>query len=166
MVEIVGRDQERGFLEAFLDRADGGPTALVLEGEAGIGKSTLWLAGVEAARKRGLRVLESRPAETERAVAYAGLGDLLEPALDDVLPELPAPRRRALEVALALEEETDVPVDPRTLAIAVRNALEVLAPVMVAVDDLQWLDSLARQFYGAPGAVRLGSKSEAWRCAA
>ena len=45
MVEIVGRDQELGFLSAFLDRADGGSTAFVLEGEAGIGKSTLWLAG-------------------------------------------------------------------------------------------------------------------------
>jgi DNA-binding CsgD family transcriptional regulator len=144
MVDIVGRDQELGFLHAFLDRADGGSTAFVLEGEAGIGKSTLWLAGVEAARDRGLRVLEARPAETERGFAHAGLGDLLEPVLDDVLPELPAPRRRALEVALALEEETDVPVDPRTLAIAVRNALELLAaagPVLVAVDDVQWLDA-------------------------
>ncbi len=86
-------------------------------------------------------MLESRPAEAERGFAHAGLGDLLEPVLDDVLPELAAPRRRALEVALALEEEPDVPVDPRTLAIAVRNALEVLAPVVVAVDDVQWLDA-------------------------
>jgi DNA-binding CsgD family transcriptional regulator len=140
MVEMIGRDQERAALDAFLDRADGGCTVLVLEGEAGIGKSTLWLAGVESARQRGLRVLESRPAEAERAIAHAGLGDLLEPALDDVLPRLAVPRRRALEVALALES-TDAPVDPRTLAIAVRNALEVLAPVVVAVDDVQWLDA-------------------------
>jgi tetratricopeptide (TPR) repeat protein len=138
MVEIVGRDQERGVLDAFLGREDGGPAALVLEGEAGIGKSTLWLAGVQAAREHGLRVLESRPAETERAVAHAGLGDLLEPVLDDVLHELAAPRRRALEVALGLEEGA---VDPRTLAIAVRDALEVLAPVLVAIDDVQWLDA-------------------------
>jgi predicted ATPase len=128
-----------------------GPTAFVLESEAGIGKSTLWLAGVEAARERGLRVLGSRPAETERSFAHAGLGDLFEPALDDVLSELPAPRRRALEVALAIEEETDVPVDPRTLAIAVRNALEVLAvagPVVVAVDDVQWLDASSAGLLG------------------
>jgi DNA-binding CsgD family transcriptional regulator len=138
VVEVIGRHQERGVLDAFFARDDGGPAALVLEGEAGIGKSTLWLVGVEVARERGLRVLESRPAETERAVAHAGLGDLLEPVLDDVLPELATPRRRALEVALGLEEGQ---VDPRTLAIAVRNALEVLAPVLVAIDDVQWLDA-------------------------
>ena len=63
-----------------------------MEGQAGIGKSTIWLAGVEAARERGLRVLSSRPAEVELGVAYAGLGDLLEEALVDVLPELPLPR--------------------------------------------------------------------------
>src|SRR5688572_32956171 len=115
-VEIVGRDEELEALDGFLGReAVSGPSTLVLEGEAGIGKSTLWLAGVEAARERGLRVLESRPAEAERGFALAALGDLLEPTLDDVLPELAAPRRRALEVALALEDETDVLVDPRTL---------------------------------------------------
>jgi DNA-binding CsgD family transcriptional regulator len=143
VVEIVGRDEERGLLEAFLDRTDGGFRALVLEGEAGIGKSTLWLAGVQAARERGLRVLESRPAETERDFAHAALGDLLEPTLDDVLPELPAPRRRALESALAVGEADDA-VDPRTLAVAVRSALEVLAaagPIVIAVDDVQWLDA-------------------------
>jgi DNA-binding CsgD family transcriptional regulator len=144
MVEIVGREDELGFLAAFLDRTDGGSTAFVLEGEAGIGKSTLWLAGVEAARERGLRVLSSRPAEAERGFAHAGLGDLFEPVLDDVLPELAAPRRRAFEVALALEDEEDFPVDPRTLAVAVRSVLDVLAsagPIVVAVDDVQWLDA-------------------------
>src|SRR5918995_4014315 len=98
MVEIVGRDQELGSLNAFLDQADGGFRAFVLEGEAGIGKSTLWRAGVEAARERGLRVLESRPAEAERGFAHAGLSDLLEPVLEDVLGGLATPRRRALEV--------------------------------------------------------------------
>jgi hypothetical protein len=71
---------------------------LVLEGEAGIGKSTLWLAGVEAARERGLRVLSSRPPEAEQGLSDAGLGDLLEDVLEIVLPALSAPRRRALAV--------------------------------------------------------------------
>jgi DNA-binding CsgD family transcriptional regulator len=144
VVEIVGRDQERGVLNAFLDKEDGGLRAFVLEGEAGIGKSTLWLAAVEAARERGLRVLESRPTEVERGFAHAGLGDLLEPVLDDVLPALAAPRRRALEVALALDEHADVTLDSRTLAVAVRSSLEILAatgPVLVAIDDVQWLDA-------------------------
>ncbi len=141
-VEIVGREKELGVLSAFLDRAAAGPAALVLEGEAGIGKSTLWLAGVEAAREGGLRVLSSRPAEAERGLAHTGLGDVFDDVLDDVLPALPQPRRHALEVAL-LVEEAGHGSDPRTLAVAVRSALEVLAangPVVLAVDDVQWLD--------------------------
>ncbi|TMJ92900.1 MAG: ATP-binding protein, partial [Actinobacteria bacterium] len=98
--EIVSREEELGSLHAFVEEVREGPAALVLEGEAGIGKSTLWLAGVEHARARGLRVLSSRPAEAERSLAHVGLGDLFEHVLDEVLPALPAPRRRALEVAL------------------------------------------------------------------
>ena len=52
-IEIVGREEELGVVEGFFGRARGGFAALVLEGEAGIGKPTLWLAGVGAARKRG-----------------------------------------------------------------------------------------------------------------
>jgi len=142
-VEIVGRDEELRSLSAFLDRTTEGPAALVLEGEAGIGKSTLWLAGVEAARERGYRVLSSRPAEAEQGLAHLGLGDLFEEVLELVVPELSAPRRRALEVALLVEEAAGRSVDPRTLGVAVRNAVEVLAaggPLVLAVDDVQWLD--------------------------
>ncbi len=140
--EIIGRDEELGSLYAFLDQTADGPAAVVLEGEAGIGKSTLWLAGVKAGRERGLRVLSSRPAEAERGLTHAGLGDLFEEVLESVLPALPTPRRRALEVALLVEEGGDR-TDPRTLGVAVRSALELLAadaPVVIAVDDVQWLD--------------------------
>ena len=113
MFEIVGREEELGSLYAFIGEAGGGLAALVLEGEAGIGKSTLWLAGLEHARTRGLRVLSSRPAEAERSLAHVGLGDLFADVLDDVLPALPAPRRRALEVALLREEASGYPVDDR-----------------------------------------------------
>ena len=140
--ETVGRQAELASMQAFLERASEGPLALVLEGDAGIGKSTLWLAGVEAAQTRGVRVLWSRPAEAERRLTHAVLGDLFEGVLESVLPALPAPRRRALEVALLVEEEAD-DFDPRTLGVAVRSALEVLAaagPVVLAIDDDQWLD--------------------------
>jgi predicted ATPase len=140
--DIVGRDEELASLRAFTEGKGEAAAAFVLEGEAGIGKSTLWLAGVEAARERGLRVLTSRPAEAERGLAHAGLGDLFEDVLDQVLPALSAPRRRALEVALLVEEPTES-ADPRALGVAVRSALEVLAaagPILLAVDDVQWLD--------------------------
>src|SRR5688500_6930492 len=143
-MDVLGREDELRSLHAFLDRpAEAGMAALVLEGEAGIGKSTLWLAGIEAARERGLRVLSARPAEVELGVAHAGLGDLLEDALQDVLHELTAPRRRALEIALLVRDDIEEPVDFRTLAIAVRSALQLLAarePVLIAIDDVQWLD--------------------------
>jgi DNA-binding CsgD family transcriptional regulator len=142
-LEIVGREEELGAVRAFLERAVEGPAALVLEGEAGIGKSTLWLAGVQAARERGLRVLSSRPAEAERGLAHVVLSDLFEGVLDEVLPALSAPRRHALEVALLVDEASEEPVDPRTLGVAVRTALQALAeraPVVLAVDDIQWLD--------------------------
>src|SRR5829696_5588716 len=124
--EVVGRDEELSSVNAFLDRQAEGPSAIVLVGDAGIGKSTLWLAGVDAARAKGVRVLAARPAEAERGLAHAGLGDLFEGVLDDVLPALSAPRRRALEIALLIEAGT-VSSDPRTLGVAVRSALELLA---------------------------------------
>ncbi len=142
-MDTLGRDDEIRTLQAYLDKPVAGLMALVLAGEAGIGKSTLWLAAIESARDRGLRVLSARPAEVELGVAHAALGDLLEDSLADVLPELAAPRRRALEIALLLGDGLDEAVDVRTLAVAVRNALQLLAergPILVAIDDVQWLD--------------------------
>lgn len=144
-LEIVGREEEVAAVRAFLCEALETPALLVLEGEAGIGKTVLWKAGVEDAQRRGSCVLVSRPAEAEQALAYSGLGDLFEPVREQVLPALAAPRRRALELALLLDEPTSTgAVDPRALGIAVRNALQLLAenaPVLVAIDDVQWLDA-------------------------
>jgi DNA-binding CsgD family transcriptional regulator len=139
---IVGREGELASLRRFLEQEPAGPAALVLEGEAGIGKSTLWLAVVESAHERGLRVLSSRPAESERDLTFAGLGDLFESALAEIVPALPTPRRQVLEAALLLSDATYA-ADARALAVAVRNSLEILAaagPLVVAVDDVQWFD--------------------------
>ena len=142
--EIVGRDHELASIRSFIDDSALGPSALVLQGEPGIGKSALWLAGVEYASAQKLRVLASRPAEPERSLAYVGIGDLFERALDDVLPPLSLPRRRALEGALLLEDTAPDPVDSRALGLAVRDGLRVLAEegtAVVAIDDLQWFDT-------------------------
>jgi DNA-binding CsgD family transcriptional regulator len=142
--EIVSREAELASVHAFVGRSPSGPAALVIEGEAGIGKSTLWLAGVQQARALGLRVLSSRPAEAERGLAHVGLGDLFEDVLDEVLPALSPPRRHALEVALLLDDAPADAVDQRALGIATRSALQLLAedaPLLVAIDDLQWLDA-------------------------
>jgi DNA-binding CsgD family transcriptional regulator len=143
-LEIVGRDEELATVRAFLDGTHDAPAALVLEGDAGIGKSMLWLAGCDHARGDGLRVLTSRPAEAERGLAHAGLGDLFADALGDVLPALPLPRRRALEIALLLEEAAEADsVDHRAVSVAVQDALQLLSsltPILIAIDDVQWLD--------------------------
>ncbi len=157
--EIVGRDGELASLRAFVDGDEA--DALVLEGEAGIGKSTLWLAAVEYARSQGLQVLSSRPSEPERGLTYVGLGDLFDPIVDEVLPDLPPPRRRALEVALLRGEAMDDPVTSRTVAVAVRDALELLSnrrPTLVAVDDVQWLDPASSRVL-AFALRRLGSSA-------
>jgi DNA-binding CsgD family transcriptional regulator len=168
---VVGRDAELGSVAGFLDRAAERPTALVLEGEPGIGKSTLWLAAVAAARRHDRVVLSSRPAESERGLAYVGLGDLFDRVLDGVIGELSPPRRRALEVALlrdeateeAAEEVADETADHRAVAVAVRDVLGLLSrrtPVVVAIDDVQWLDvssasALAFALRRLDGGVRL-----------
>ena len=142
--DIVGREAELAALHAFVDGAQQGPTAFVLEGQAGIGKSTLWRAGVEYAHAHGLRVYSSRPAEAERSLAHVVLGDLFEDVLDDVLPELQVPRRRALEVALLRDETSSDPVDHRALSVAVRDVLQLLSgseTILIAIDDVQWLDA-------------------------
>jgi hypothetical protein len=90
---ILGRDAELAEVESFVGSGSGGPSALLLEGPAGIGKTTLWRAGVSFARARGHRVLSCRAAEAEARLSYAALGDLF----DFELPDLPAPQRRALD---------------------------------------------------------------------
>ena len=141
--EVVGRDAELRSIYGFLDSASCGPSALVLEGEPGIGKSTLWLAAVEHWRSLGCLVLSARPAQAELVLPNVGLADLFEDVLDEVLARLSAPRRRALEGALLLVDAPD-PVDARALGVAVRDVLQVLAeqrPLLVAIDDVQWLDT-------------------------
>src|SRR5688572_652768 len=150
-MEVLGRDDELRSLEAFLDEEPSGLAVLALEGEAGIGKSTLWSAGIEAARERGMRVLIARPAELESVVAYAGLADVLEEIAEDVLPEMPNPRRSALEAILLLDAEPNVAVDFRTVAVAVQTALQLGAarePLLLAIDDIQWLDASSARALG------------------
>ena len=141
--DLVGRDEELGAVAGFLDAVDELPGAIVLRGEAGIGKTALWLAGVDAAAARGYRIFSSRPSEAETGYSFAGLADLLGEAVGDVLSELPPIQQRALEAALLLGE-TDARADDRAVAAAFLAALRLLAargPLCVAVDDAQWLDA-------------------------
>jgi DNA-binding CsgD family transcriptional regulator len=140
--EIVGRNEELQTISSFLERS-AVPGALLVEGEAGIGKTTLWRAGVETARELSYAVLSASPAEKEATFAYSAVGDLLEPVLGDFIGELPGPQRRALEVALLLRESDGPPPEQHTLGVALLGVLRALAesqPVLLGVDDIQWLD--------------------------
>ena len=139
---MVGRDVEIAAVERFLDRVAETGGALVVDGEAGIGKTTIWREALARAAPRPFRVLVARPAEAEAALSYAALADLVAAAYDDVRDGLPLPQQRALDIAL-LSGESDGPADARTTAVAFLGVLEALAkesPVIVAIDDVQWLD--------------------------
>jgi len=141
---LVAREAELAALARFLDATLSGPAVLVLEGEAGIGKTTLWEAGVEAARARPGWVLACRPAEAEAKLGYAALGDLLETVPMETLAELPEPQQSALEIALLRVSPGQVRADARAVSVAVLNVLRALAGrggVIVAIDDVQWLDA-------------------------
>ena len=120
---VVGREEELGSIDAFLDDTVVGPTALVLVGEAGIGKTILWQECVDAAEQRFGHVLTCRGVEAEAALSFAGLSELLAPVLADTLETLAAPRRRALQVALLLEEAGDVTPDAHAIGLAVLDVL-------------------------------------------
>jgi DNA-binding CsgD family transcriptional regulator len=117
--------------------------ALVLCGEPGIGKSTVWEAGVEDARSRGFVTLCTRASEAEAQLSFAGLADVLEEVDSDVWPDLPTPQRRALEVAVGRAESADSQSEPFPISAGLLGLLRLLSArgrVLVAVDDLPWLD--------------------------
>jgi AAA ATPase-like protein len=111
---IVGREGELARVQSFIGSVSEGPSALLLEGAAGIGKTTLWHAGVSIARTRGLQVLSCRAAASEARLSYAALGDLF----DFELPDLPAPQRRAMDAALLRAEVEGAPPDQRAVSVA------------------------------------------------
>ena len=88
-------------------------------------------------------MLLARPSGAEARHSFAALIDLFDAVDIGSLPGLPAPQRAALEVALLRAEPTGVPQEPQAIALGVLNALRALVarqPLLVAIDDAQWLD--------------------------
>src|SRR5215475_3123285 len=145
---IAGRDAELSAITRFLDSLAARPEILVLEGEPGIGKTTLWLAAVEQARERGFRVLSCRPSAAEARLSYASLGDMLADASRSVVDTLPEPQRRAIDFVLLRADGEGVVSDHRAVGAALLSVLNRLAsdmPVLLAIDDLQWVDTPSAQ---------------------
>ena len=142
--QIVGRRSELAVLGEFLDAVPAGGSALLFEGDAGIGKTALWQEGARLARDRGMCVLTARASHSELRTAFATVGDLFAPVLDETLPRLVPVQRRALEVAFLIREPAGPPPETRLLAAALLSIVRILVerrPLLVAIDDAQWVDA-------------------------
>jgi DNA-binding CsgD family transcriptional regulator/tetratricopeptide (TPR) repeat protein len=140
---ILGREEELAAIAHLFDDDRSGPRAFLLEGDAGIGKTTLWREGLRLAQGSGI-VLVSQASEAETRLSFSVLGDLLAPALDGALEELPAGQRAALDAALLLGPPTRARPDARAVSLAVLGVLRSLvskSPITIAIDDVQWIDT-------------------------
>jgi DNA-binding CsgD family transcriptional regulator len=141
---IRGRQAEHVALQRLLDRARGGhSSALLVHGEAGIGKTELLTHARDTAA--GFRVVHTVAVESETGFAFAGLHQLCAPLLDR-LSALPVPQRTALAVAFG-QRAGEAP-DPFLVGVATLGLLADAAddePVLCLVDDAHWLDQVSAQ---------------------
>jgi DNA-binding CsgD family transcriptional regulator len=140
-IGLIGRDSELSRLSRLVDPPPTTSQVQVLLGEPGMGKTVLLAELTRRAGSAGVRVLAVTGRESERDLAFAGLHQLLRPVLDRV-PTLPDRQAQALLSAFALSPGP-VPADVLLTGIAVLTLLSAVAedgPVLVAVDDAQWLD--------------------------
>ena len=140
---VFGRDDDILAAERFLSHAAAGPAALVFEGAAGIGKTTVWACAQDRARRSSAHLLSCRPVDAEAKLAFTSLADLLEPVAERTVPLLAEPQRLALEIALLRASPRGALPSPRVVAAATLSVLRLLAadgPVVIAIDDQQWID--------------------------
>ena len=155
---IVGREPE---LAIVREAVHAFPSALALVGGPGIGKTTLWEAGIAAAREVGARVLVVRSNGAEAWLPFAALIELCD-GLE--LDGLPAPQRAALDVALLRAAPGSAPPEAGAIAVGFWNALRAIAretPVLIALDDIQWLDAPSAEAL-AFTARRLSDEPISW----
>jgi DNA-binding CsgD family transcriptional regulator len=147
---IVGREVELERIGQFARLIADGPSALLIEGDAGAGKTTLWEAGLRAVDDATC-ILRCRPVESEATLSYAGLGDLITRAFEVRPDQLPAPQRRALEIALRMDAGSGRAADHRAVGAATLTLLAAQAreqPLIIAIDDLHWLDRASARAIG------------------
>ena len=136
---LVGRDAELERISRLVaNAADGRGGALVLRGEAGIGKTSL----LGHARRVGTNVISLSGTEAESAIPFAGLGDVLRPLLGS-LDSLADPHAAAIRTVLGLSAPHLI--DRLTLGAATLSLLAAGAPVTVLVDDAHWLDAESQE---------------------
>jgi DNA-binding CsgD family transcriptional regulator len=137
---LVGRGSELRFLGGLLERVRDGGGAVVVRGEAGIGKSALLAQAARLAAAQQVRILTTTGVHSEAQIAFAGLYQLLRPVLDQV-DRLPQPQRSAVLAAFG-RTDTAVP-DLYLIALATLSMLgeaATQAPILLVVEDAHWLD--------------------------
>jgi DNA-binding CsgD family transcriptional regulator len=148
--ELVGRGAELAHLATVLDDVNaGGGRALTFVGPAGSGKTALLAGTADAAADRGFTVLSASGVEDEAGLAWAALATLCTPLLGAV-ERLPGAQARALRAALAIGD-SGTPIDRLAVSLGALGLLAASAaqrPVLVIVDDLQWLDADSRSALG------------------
>jgi DNA-binding CsgD family transcriptional regulator/Cdc6-like AAA superfamily ATPase len=140
----LGRESELAAVDRFLESVPQGLSGLLIEGDTGIGKTTLLKDALDQAERGGSVVLMANPGQAEMKQPFAGLGDLVHAAGDDALADLPDPQHRALDVALLRADAPASGIDHRAVSLAVLGVLRALAraaPIVLAIDDVQWLDA-------------------------
>jgi hypothetical protein len=153
---LIGRHDDLDYITAFVDQAAVSGGALLLSGEAGLGKSVLLDAAAAHAETAGSRVLRAAGTEFEGAVSFAGLNQLLGPLLGRARG-LSVAYRRALAVALGVREGSSpdqLLLSNAALALLVQAA----GPVLVVVDDLPWLDRASAVVLGVVARRLAGSR--------
>ncbi len=138
--ELIEREQESAVLDGLVDRLPDGGGAVVVRGEAGIGKSALLQRVRRRAEAQGARPLVTVGVESEAELPFAGLHQLLRPVIG-ALAQLPESQRQQLEAALGLG--LDLKPDSFRVAVAAFQLICEVAdsvPVVLIVDDAQWLD--------------------------
>ena len=148
---LLGREQELLHVRNLIDGVSDRGAALVIRGEAGVGKSALLMQAVAWGREQRFSVLTATGVQSEARVAFAGLHQLLHPLLGE-LGRLPGPQRRALQTAFGIAEgETP---DLFLIALAALGLVAEAAdgaPLLLAVEDAQWLDPLSCEVLGFIG---------------
>ena len=137
---LYGREREIAFVQDLINRAESKGSAIVVRGEAGIGKSSLLAEAATYARERGMQVLATSGAQSETHLPFAALHQLLRPVLDGIHGLEPL-QRSAISSAFGMID----PVEPNSFMIGL-GVLELIAeaatrsPVFVLADEAQWLD--------------------------
>ncbi len=147
----VGRSDELRTIADYLGATGAHPSALVIEGEAGIGKSTLWLAGLGQADDRGFRTLSARASKAEAAMPFGTVADLLVEIDREAFAGLPDVQRSAIDRVVLRDTSDHSAAELHVVAAALMSVIHRLSrvsPVMIAVDDLQWLDQCSRAVIG------------------